>query len=560
MIYRPTRLFPAVLFALALLWFAALTFLFRTHGAIGDDPATYVQMGRDLAERGTVVHDFPLFTKLYDKGLSWDAFITPGYHLVRETGVTAPNFAFGFPLLLAAVYRVFGEAAAYFVTPVMGLLALLATFGVANELARDLSRGKRYWIGALAVLLVATTPKQIQLALVPMSDVPAQLFCLLALWCALRAGPGERSVTAEQGAEMGDANRTSSHTSRWLMAALCGLSLGMAYLIRHSTLVMIIPLALVAPRWGRTRRERAGWVLVSALVLALAVLPDAVYRMNVLGSLFAVESPESARMVWLDAPRQFVLMLAALFSATGFGPLVLLAPLGWWILVREKQGWVAAVLAGWVFAFVFLHAPLQLTGVFENNLRYLIPAYPAIAFSIGFFLVWFAEFVWRRAANARSRVRTANLVYYAAPLLMLVAFGVAVRALAGPERFVARAYGWMGETARRDFDALALSLPRDAVIGVSDQMAGATLLYTGRDIFRPANFLDPSQEFPRFLQAMRQESRAVFLLGDWNCSPAAQANERLPLWVENYPWRQTALTISELPYECPQHIYQLDGE
>ena len=206
----------------ALLWYAALVLRFPTHGAIGDDPATYVQMALDLAQRGTVVHEFPLLTKLFAQGLSWDAFITPGYHIVRETGALAPNFAFGFPLLLAFAYRVLGESALYWATPFMGALSLLVTFALGNELLHDLAPTKRRIISALAVLLLATSPKQIQLALVPMSDVPTQLFCVLALWCALLARPQRFS---------------SPVRSDVIFAALCGASFGMApsQMVRPST-------------------------------------------------------------------------------------------------------------------------------------------------------------------------------------------------------------------------------------------------------------------------------------------------------------------------------------
>ncbi|RIK27147.1 MAG: hypothetical protein DCC52_09605 [Chloroflexi bacterium] len=164
-------------------------------------------------------------------------------------------------------------------------------------------------------------------------------------------------------------------------ATLCGLSLGIAYLIRHSALVMLVPLALVATRWGSTRREKFFLIAAALCVFAITIAPDFFYRVNVLGSPFAVESPESAQTNFYAAPRQILQMLAALFSVTGFGPLILLAPFGWWILAREKKRFAAGVLAAWVLAFVFLHAPLTLTSVFENNLRYLIPAYPALALS-----------------------------------------------------------------------------------------------------------------------------------------------------------------------------------
>ncbi|TAH49360.1 MAG: hypothetical protein EYC68_17490 [Chloroflexota bacterium] len=614
------RVFPLILYFATLAWYTALVIRYPTHGAIGTDPATYVQMALDLAQRGTVVHDFSLFTKLFDKGLSWDAFITPGFHIARETGFVAPNFAFGFPLLLAFGYRVFGENALYWMTSLLGALTLVMTFALANELFRDISQPRRYWIGALAVLLLATSPKQIQLSLVPMSDVPTQLFCVLAVWCALRVSRPDPvhhnlpfwtrifadkrgflnrffcfrvhpRLSAPQSVRCCDRFRRCSSLQKRIRSctyvALCGLALGIAYLMRHSALVMIVPLALVTLRWGDTRREKILLLVIAFIVFAITISPDFIYRVNVLGSPFAVESPESAQMNFYDAPRQVFQMLAALFSVTGFGPIVMLAPFAWWLLWREQKShvrqicnlsdarmenrgtnykfvlpfqsrFVASILVSWTLAFMLLHALLVLTGVFENSLRYLLPAYPALALSISFGAVWILENALREWQSARFSFSKRAFGFYAGALLVLIALLIALRSVASPERFVARAYGWMSETARNDLNALNEKLPRDAVIGVSDQMAGATLLYAQRDIFRPANFLEPAREFPQFLQTMKDENRAVFLLGEWNC--AGDASERLPAWLEEYEKRDSRFEIRELPYECSQHLYQFNGE
>ncbi len=561
---RVARGLPIVLFVLTLFWYGALVFRYPAHGAIGDDPATYVQMALDLAQRGSVVHEFPLFTKLFEQGFSWDAFITPGYHIVRETGFVAPNFAFGFPMLLAFAYRVFGENALYWTTPLLGALSLVMTFVLANELFRDVSPTRRYWIGAFAVLLLATTPKQIQLTLVPMSDVPTQLFCVCAVWCALRVwrlslrGVGS---TRKQSLDSRD-GIASSHssflamTTSILFATLCGLSLGIAYLIRHSALVMIIPLAIVASRWGNTRREKLFLIFVTLLIFAITVAPDFIYRAQVLGSPFAVESPESAQVNVSAAPRQILQMLAALFSVTGFGPIVLLVLLAWWLLWREKNKFAAAILSSWILAFMLFHAPLALTGAFENNLRYLLPAYPAIVLAIAYAVVWIAEFVWKQYAEQRTRYSALGWLAYFGAGFILISLALSVRALVSPERFAARAYGWLSETARNDLNALNGQLPRDSVIGVSDQMAGATLLYAQREIFRPNNFLDPAREFPQFLQELKNENRAVFLLGDWNC--AGDASERLPQWLGEYEMRETGNEIRDLPYECSRRLYRME--
>jgi len=594
------RAVPFFIFALAALWYGALVLRFPTAGAIGTDPATYVQMALDLAQRGTVAHEFPLFTKLFNQNLSWDAFITPGYHIVRDTGFVAPNFAFGFPLLLAIGYRVFGENALYWMTPLLGALSLIMTFALANELFRDISTTRRYWIGALAALLLATSPKQIQLVLVPMSDVPTQLFCALAVWCALRVVRPDRFLSRPRNEARGAADNASAwkpvtvhHSFRYYpritritrifldfirvirvirgskslengmccvrslaYATLCGLSLGIAYLIRHSALVMLVPLALVATRWGSTRREKFFLIAAALCVFAITIAPDFFYRVNVLGSPFAVESPESAQTNFYAAPRQILQMLAALFSVTGFGPLILLAPFGWWILAREKKRFAAGVLAAWVLAFVFLHAPLTLTSVFENNLRYLIPAYPALALSASVAFVWIVGRAWNEMRATQTRFAKQSLFVYALALFGIFALAIALRAMPNPERFVLRAYGWMSETARNDLRVLNKQLPRDAVIGVSDQMAGATLLYAQREIFRPANFLEPAREFPQFLQEMKDAKRAVFLLGDWNC--AGEASERLPEWLSEYETGEWGLEIKDLPFACAQKVWEVE--
>lgn len=563
------RAAPFLVLAFGLVWYAALALRFHSHGAIGDDPATYVQMALDLAQRSTLVHDFPLFNNFFDRGLSWDAFITPGYHIVRETGLVAPNFAFGFPMVLALGYRVFGESALYWATPLLGALSLVATFALANELFRDLSPTRRDWIGALAVLLLATSPKQIQLSLVPMSDVPTQLFCMFALWCALRAVRRDRFLARPRSVERNVADHAPAPNDApaWkpvtslAYAALCGLSLGIAYLIRHSAPIIIIPLALVAVRWGSSKREQIFSITLALFIFVITISPDLIYRANVLGSPFAVESPESAQVNFYDAPRQFLQMLAALVSLTGIGPVILLAPFGWWILWRENNKWIAAILIAWMLAFMLFHAPLVLTGAFENNLRYLLPAYPAIAICIAIGIVRLSEWAWRAFRPRRKpyQIRIKPNRWEIALLGAVASFlllAISLRALANPERFVLRSYGWMSETARADMNALNEQLPRDAVIGVSDQMAGATLLYTQREIFRPANFLGPAREFAQLLQQMKNENRGVFLLGDWNC--AGDASERLPEWVGDYAPEELKLEIRDLPYECAQQVRHLE--
>lgn len=543
------RAVPFVILVFALLWYVALAARFPTAGAIGDDPATYVLMARELAQRGTVTHEFPLFTNLFDRKISWDALIPPGYHVVPESGTTAPNFAWGLPLLLAIAYRILGEGGIYRAVPLMGALTLFATFALGNELLCEFSPVKRRTISALAVLILAAAPKQIQLVLVPMSDVPTQLFCLLALWCALRIEPRPQPFSDTKRGEI---------ARDVLFALLCGFALGMAYLMRHSALAMLVPLVVVMTRWGATKRLRVVLVFGAAAIFVLTISPDVLYRANMLGNAFAVESPESAQIVWLDAPRQLLQMLVALFSVTGFGPLVLFVPFGSWILARDKHRFTALVLAEWVFSFMLLHAPLKLTGVFENNLRYLIPAYPAFALSAGVALFWTAGRARDGLGSGSIRFAKQSFLVYAIALVGIASLAIAFRAIVTPERFAARAYGWMSQEARQDLDGLNAQLPHDAVIGTSDQMAGVALLYAQREVFRPANFLEPAREFPSFLKEMKRQGRAVYVLGNWNCAESADASERLPEWIGEYRLENTGLGVRGLPFGCEEQLHRIE--
>lgn len=559
------RVLPFGILGFALVWYAVLVIRFHSFGAIGNDPATYVQMAHDLAQRGTVLHDFPLFAQFSSSGLPWYTFIAPGYHFLPDGNVFAPNYAFGFPLLLALTMRALGENALYWTTPVLGGLSLLATFGLSRDLLFELPSNQKNWIGALAVLLLATTPKQMELAFVPMSDVPTQLFCVLALWCALRVTkretiewkkPIEWNSTAEKSKSK---NKEKNRVKAVSFAALGGISLGMAYLIRHSALVMLVPLALVIAQWNISRREKVFLILFSLVVFALTISPDVVYRTTVLGSPFAVESAEATQLALADAPHQFLQTLGALFSVTGFGPLVLVAPFGWWILKR-KNPFAAAILLAWSLGFILFHAPLRLTDVFENNLRYLLPAYPAIAISISFGIVWLVTATWQRFSDKKSWLAARNFAYYGGAGLVVIGLGIALRTTVNPERFIERAYGWMRETSRQELDALNQQLPSNAVIGVSAQMAGATILYGQRDVFLPGNFSDPLQQFPQFLKTMQEQNRPVYLIGDWNCPALATADEKLPQWLGQYNFLQTGMPISDLPFQCNQIVYQLKGE
>lgn len=541
-----------VVAALVVAWYAGFTLGARAAGAIGNDPATYTQMAIDLAERGLPARAFPLFELLRDDGLSWYAFLPIGYRVPEGRGLPAPIFAFGAPALWALAYRLAGDNGIYALTPLLGAASLGVVFLLACHALAAASVVRRALVAALAVALLATTPKQMALALVPMSDVPAQLAVALAVLLAL----------------MAEGRRPWPAGLLWLAA---GLSLGMAYLIRHSMLIALIPLVWLAVAQspaGEPARLRAA-VICLAVGMAGPILPDLIYHATYLEGLWAVESLESA--VWGG---QYVLpnvlsMALDLASWRGFGPLVALAVPGVGVVWRWAGRRMAIILLVWWLALAGAHAPLALTGVFENTLRYMLPAYPPL-------VVFMAAGCWALAEQGARRLRrfavalrrpggravspgaVARAVVWAVALLCVVgALSFALRGLVRPPdpRYT---YGWIGPDTRADLLALADRLPPNAVIGANDQMAGALFLYARRDVFRPAAFVAPAEEFPRFVGRMRQAGRPVFVLGNLACLTARPDGERLPDWIGAYGWRDTSLRVRDLPFACQQRVYQMN--
>ncbi len=536
----------AIVVIVAVAWYAGITLQGRAAGVIGNDPATYAQMAIDLAERGTPARAFPLLDALRDEGLSWYAFIPVGYRLPDGRPLAVPVFAFGAPLLLAVAWRLAGEGGLYALTPLVGAASLVVVFVLARRLLAGAAHAQRAVIAALAVVLLATTPKQIALALAPMSDVPAQFASALAVLLALIA-EGRRPWPARLA---------------WLAA---GLMVGLAYLIRHSTLLILIPIAWLA--WSqparRWRREGPVWL---AAGLAVMMAPDLAYRAAHLEHVLAVESLESTVASWRYVLPNLLNMAFDLASWRGFGPLVVLAGLGVGGVWRRAGRRAAIALLGWGLAFALFHAPLALTAVFENTLRYLLPAYPPLVICMAAGCVALGE----RIVAALRRARGAELARQSSGRALrlwraLLGVGGAVL-LAGGLAFAVRAlvkppdpqftYGRIGTTARADLAHLAGALPADAVIGTSDQMLGALLLYTQRDIFRPFAFVSPSDQFPRFLAAMRQRGRPVFVLGNLSCLAGQPDDARLPAWLADYAWRETGLVVRGLPFDCEQRVYQ----
>ncbi len=262
------------LLAFTLAWAASEYFRHRTTGVIGSDPFCYVQMAVDFARHGTFAHRFPLTAQVVAWGLPPGSALPVCYWLPGEPDAAITSYPFGFPLLLATGYIAGGERALWLTTPLLALASVGATWMMAQMLFSEEPLSRRQITGAVAAWIVATSHTQMRLSIVPMSDVPAQLFSTLALALTLAA----------------------EHRRQTLFSALGGIALGMAYLIRHTALALLAPLTVIL---ALSRPARKGWwqrQLTLGLAAVFVALPDMLYHQKWLGAFWRSENPEIGRL------------------------------------------------------------------------------------------------------------------------------------------------------------------------------------------------------------------------------------------------------------------------
>lgn len=505
----------AGLLVVTLAWAGVVYLGKRTHGATASDPYAYAQMGVDLAERGTFLHRYSLFEQVIPLEIAWAPLQPVGYHIPRNDLGDCPSvWATGASVILAVGYRALGETGLYVTTPLVALLALLATWTLVQEVLRGESSAVRYLTGALTVALLATSPEHVDRLLVPMADASAQLFTILTLVLALR---GMRQLAQGQ---------------RGLVPFfLSGICFAWAYWVRHTQLVLVLPivLAVVLGNEARTRRlsssahpststtrRRSSFIvlpLVSFFAAALlAALPDIIYRWRVFGGLFATETTELPLMGLQHIGVVGWQMLRDALVSGEWGYLFPLALYGTYRLARERKA--EAIVLGSGFLAVWL---VNVT-YHSLRLRDLLSLFPLLDLAVAYGAVALISQIRSITRDEMGKQGTAHSLGSA--LLPAIAIGWVVLSLALSRWAMVdnlwkpgwASFGYMRAEHRASFDRLAELTPRDAVIGASLN-AGAVMMYTGRDAIRPYDSWT-EQEWNIFLEAMHSGSRPIYLLDD----------------------------------------------
>lgn len=290
-------------------------------------------------------------------------------------GRLAPAYPVGFPLLVAAAGHLLPWAAA---VPALILLQLVAGVVVTYLVARavDLPRA---W-SALAAAIIGLSAVYLFQALQPQSDGPALVWVTLAMLCALR----DRPVAA-------------------------GLSAALAVLIRPADSVALVPLALCFARTGGMR---------PFLRFILAGLPGAIflawYNHRLFGHVLTTGYGAPAQVGAQFGLRYVPLTLRAYarWLPYYFTPVVALAPAA--PFLPSIPGRTRLVLAAWAFVFAAFYAAYWCTNDRWYNLRFLLPAAPALVI-LGLWTV--------RAATRRRPLPFPAAALATAALLALAVWG-----------------------------------------------------------------------------------------------------------------------------------------
>lgn len=422
---------------LAALWVALAGLGWGTWSAGSADAHGYISQAALWLE-GDLIVEQPMASSVPWTDAEW-TFAPLGYRPGVEPGTLVPVYPAGLPLVMAGFQAIGGARAVYFVVPVFGAIAVLATGRLAALMASPAA-------GAIAALLLASSPTFLFSLMWPMSDVPASALWGLAL--VLATGTGMASAVG------------------------AGLAIALAVLTRPNlVLVTLAPAGFLlwrtvtarADRWSAWRRLAIVGVLACAGCLGVAAIHTWLYGSPLsTGYGHASQIYEPARVT--STATGFVLRPLAIEP-----PLVILCVIGMaWQLRRGAEARAIAWLAAATIALVLASYAFYVSFPEWWYVRLLLPAWPAAAAFAGVAVV-------RLAHLASGRWRAAAIV-----AMVAVVVGVGLRE--------ARQRGVFGlRDAESRYEVVARfarrALPDHAVF-FTFQQSGALRYYADRPIIR----------------------------------------------------------------------------
>lgn len=420
---------------------AALLVANRSESIFGADSSGYMNLARMLSE-GKVTRPLPIACDACEP--HW---LTPLGFVPVVDGM-ASFYPIGLPLHLALAARIGGWAhAPYVVSPIAGVVLILLTWWLGRRLHSERA-------GVIAALLMGLCAVFVFQALQPMSDVLAAMWTTAAIAAAVK------------GREL----------SRFSIVA--GLCLGMAVLVRPTSLLLVVPLAFALPlRW----RALLGFLFGG--------IPAAV----VLGwyNLAAFQSLLASGYDVAGATREFALAYFPSrawhyfgWTAEQFTPLAVMAAIFGLALLPRRDG---LMLSTWLVAFYLFYSFYFSYDAWWYT-RFLLPSYPALAIA---------------AAVALAHLMAMPRLRIAATMLVIVIVAWEARQLA---RFSVLYTDEDQHHARATAEFAARALPPSSVV-FAKEYSGSLLYYSNH---RPLRWdLAPPD---RALASAKRDGKPVYAL------------------------------------------------
>jgi hypothetical protein len=432
-----------------------------TFVAGGSDSYCYLNQA-ELFARGEVRDFEPLATDPTWPGTVW-SFVPAGHMPSKDRrGVFAPICPPGYPLMLAATRVVFGRTAMFWVTPLLGGLAVYLAFLLGRRAAGPSA-------GLLSALLTASSPTFLAQLVQPMNDVPAA-----AVWCA--------ALVTAASQRRGDITR----------ALVTGLIIAIALTIRPN----LFPLAPVT-------------------ALGAAVLPSGrtiAQRATILAVCAAAASPGIALVMWLQNA-----MYGSPLSS-GYGDLSAL--FSWSHVIPNLQRyprWLVAVHTPLIAAA--LATPFVLTGDARRYSIWLL-IFAAAVFAcylpyVVFDAWWYTRFLLPAVLPllALAAAVVVRIIEKTPPPARAIAFWavccifgvIAVKTAVNRDAF--RAQGF--EARFRSAGEYVARLPSNAVM-ITGHQSGSVRFYSGRSTAGWGD-IEPGR-LDEALEFLRRNGRQPYLL------------------------------------------------
>ncbi|MFA5910297.1 MAG: hypothetical protein WC815_16065 [Vicinamibacterales bacterium] len=391
--------------------------VFATHSAAGADASGYLSEAAQWSAGELFYRD-----ALPGAIGAADPWITAplGWRPTGTTGVQAPTYPPGLPLLMAIPHALGGTMAASLVIAAGAGIAVWATAAVAAQLAGGIA-------GVLAAALLAVTPVFLYQSVQPMSDVPVTA-AWMVMWLLLVRGSG-----------------------RVLLAGLC---CAIAVLIRPNLAPLAaVPLMVI----GFHRRRLVAFSLPVAVAgLALMWLQWQWYGSPLRSGYGTADELFAFVNIAPNATRYLSWLVAT-------SPVLLIAPAGVAVAWRQAPAKALAAFATLVVAAYLVYA------VFEvwSYLRFLLPAL-AVA----------AVFTSVAVASAIARLPASSM----AAAVLAVVLGLMAHGVSQARALDAFRLADQQRRVSQVADYLA-GMSADAVI-VAGEQSGALRYYSGRSILR----------------------------------------------------------------------------